>query len=107
MDLNSILGFFEDDKTFLDKVKVALERHNLAMPMLCCSPDFTQPDPLLLEREIEREKRMIEITAFFGGRFAASFLVSAGQDSRGRTALLRLSGSSRACCRLPKSMVWS
>jgi len=37
--------------------------------MLCCSPDFTQPDPALLQKEIEREKRMIEITAFFGGRF--------------------------------------
>jgi sugar phosphate isomerase/epimerase len=62
-------GFMEDDKEFLNKVKVALERHGLAMPMLCCSPDFTQPDPLLLQTEIEREKRMIEITAFFGGRF--------------------------------------
>ncbi len=39
------------------------------MPMLCCSPDFTQPDPALLQREIDREKRMIEITAFFGGQF--------------------------------------
>ena len=62
-------GFLEDDETFLKKVKAALEKHNLAMPMLCCSPDFTQPDPLLLQAEIEREKRMIEITAFFGGRF--------------------------------------
>ena len=39
------------------------------MPMLCCSPDFTQADPALLQAEIDREKRMIEITAFFGGRF--------------------------------------
>lgn len=62
-------GFLEDDETFLKSVKVALERYNLAMPMLCCSPDFTQPDPLLLQEEIAREKRMIEITAFFGGRF--------------------------------------
>ena len=30
------------------------------MPMLCCSPDFTQLDPELLNAEIEREKRMIE-----------------------------------------------
>ena len=62
-------GFLEDDEPFLSKVKAALERHNLAMPMLCCSPDFTQPDPLLLQKEIEREKRMMEITAFLGGRF--------------------------------------
>jgi sugar phosphate isomerase/epimerase len=62
-------GFLEDDATFLKKVKAVLEKHDLAMPMLCCSPDFTQPDPLLLQAEIEREKRMIEMTAFFGGRF--------------------------------------
>jgi sugar phosphate isomerase/epimerase len=62
-------GFLEDDQSFLSNIKAALEHHNLAMPMLCCSPDFTEPDPLLLQKEIEREKRMIEITAFFGGRF--------------------------------------
>src|SRR5271168_853819 len=62
-------GFVEDDETFLNKVKAALEQHHLAMPMLCCSPDFTQPDPLLLQEEIEREKRMIAIAAYFGGRF--------------------------------------
>ena len=37
--------------------------------MLCCSPDFTQPDPLLPAREVEREKRMVELTAYFGGKF--------------------------------------
>jgi sugar phosphate isomerase/epimerase len=62
-------GFLLDDETFLREVKAALHRHNLAMPMLCCSPDFTQPDPALLEKEIEREKRMIELTAFFGGGY--------------------------------------
>ena len=101
-------GFLEDDEPFLDKVKAALERHNLAMPMLCCSPDFTQPDPALLQKEIEREKRMIEITAFFGGRFCR---VLSGQRrpelSREKTASRRSFGSSRACCRLRKSMVSS
>lgn len=62
-------GFIEDDPDFLGKVKAALDEHRLAMPMLCCSPDFTQPDPVLLQKEIDREKRMIEITAFFGGRY--------------------------------------
>jgi sugar phosphate isomerase/epimerase len=62
-------GFLNEDETFLKKVKAALERHNLAMPMLCCSPDFTQPDPALLQKEIDLEKRMIEITAYFGGGF--------------------------------------
>ena len=62
-------GFLRDDEAFLKQVKAALEKHSLTMPMLCCSPDFTQPDPLLLQKEIEREKQMIAITAFFGGGF--------------------------------------
>jgi len=62
-------GFLHDDAAFLNAVKESLEKHRLAMPMLCCSPDFTQPDPALLAAEVEREKRMIELTAFFGGRY--------------------------------------
>ena len=62
-------GFLRDDPIFLHEVKGALESHRLLMPMLCCSPDFTQPDPVLLQAEVEREKRMIELTAFFGGRY--------------------------------------
>jgi sugar phosphate isomerase/epimerase len=62
-------GFLRDEPAFLGEVKDRLQQHGLAMPMLCCSPDFTQQDPALLNAEIEREKRMIELTAFFGGRF--------------------------------------
>ncbi len=62
-------GFLQDEPKFLRAAKDDLERCGLEMPMLCCSPDFTQPDPILLQREIELEKRMIAITAFFGGRF--------------------------------------
>jgi sugar phosphate isomerase/epimerase len=75
-------GFLEDDESFLTSVKAALERHNLAMPMLCCSPDFTKSDPLSLDEEIQFEKRMIEITAFLGGRFCR---VLSGQRRPGLT----------------------
>ena len=38
-------GFLETlDEGYLEKVRRAIERHRLEMPMLCCSPDFTQPD---------------------------------------------------------------
>jgi sugar phosphate isomerase/epimerase len=62
-------GFLKDEPAFLEGVKDRLKKHGLQMPMLCCSPDFTQPNPELLNAEIEREKRMIELTAFFGGKF--------------------------------------
>lgn len=62
-------GFLREDEAFLHEVKSLLALHGLAMPMLCCSPDFTQPDPSLLGEEIEREKKMIRVTAFFGGLY--------------------------------------
>ena len=62
-------GFIEDTPAALDATRADLARRGLAMPMLCCSPDFTQPDPALLQAEIDRERRMIELTAYFGGRF--------------------------------------
>jgi sugar phosphate isomerase/epimerase len=67
--LEFYVGFIQDDPAFLAETKAALEAHGLAMPMLCCSPDFTQPDPELLRKEIEQERRMIELTAYFGGGY--------------------------------------
>ncbi len=63
-------GFLEStDDAYLEKVRQALERRHLAMPMLCCSPDFTRPEPGARREEVEREKRMIDLTARLGGRF--------------------------------------
>jgi sugar phosphate isomerase/epimerase len=63
-------GFFTRlDEAYLDQVRSALERRHLAMPMLCCSPDFTRPEAEERRREVEREKRMIEVTAHLGGKF--------------------------------------
>jgi sugar phosphate isomerase/epimerase len=62
-------AFLDESEEALHSAKGLLDKHGLEMPMLCCSPDFTQPDPVQLQAEIDREKRMIEITAFFGGRF--------------------------------------
>jgi sugar phosphate isomerase/epimerase len=67
--LEFYVGFLEGDEAFLTEIKESLVGHGLAMPMLCCSPDFTLQDPASLQKEIMREKRMIEITRFFGGRF--------------------------------------
>ena len=49
--------------------RTEVERRGLAMPMLCCSPDFTQPDPVLRQQEIDREKQWIDMTAALGGQF--------------------------------------
>lgn len=47
--------FFESfEPDYLARVAEAIARCGLAMPMLCHSPDFTQPDPAPREAELER-----------------------------------------------------
>ena len=41
----------------------------LEIPMLCCSPDFTHPDPVFRAQEIEKEKKWIEMAHALGARF--------------------------------------
>ncbi len=63
-------GFLETlDASYLERVRSALERRGLAMPMLCCSPDFTKPGAEERRQEVEREKRMIDATAVLGGGY--------------------------------------
>ena len=39
-------GFFTSlDDSYIDRVGEAIHQAGFAMPMLCCSPDFTNPDP--------------------------------------------------------------
>ncbi|MGH9470022.1 MAG: sugar phosphate isomerase/epimerase family protein [Terriglobia bacterium] len=57
------------DPAYLERVREAHERHKLAMPMLCCSPDFTSPDASARRNAVSREKQMIDVTAALGGRF--------------------------------------
>lgn len=46
-----------------------VEAAGLVVPMLCCSPDFSQPDPDLRRREIEQEKTWIRMAATLGAKF--------------------------------------
>ncbi len=42
------------------------EDHGLSVPMLCCSPDFTHPDPAHRRRQVELEKGWIDMAAALG-----------------------------------------
>src|SRR5688572_10312429 len=46
-----------------------VEDHGLTMPMFCCSPDFTHPDPAFRRRQVDLEKGWIDQTAVLGGTF--------------------------------------
>src|SRR5947209_6276508 len=57
-----------DPRTWPVYKKRAAEK-GLAIPMLCCSPDFTHPDPAFRQKQIDLEKSWIHMTAELGGQF--------------------------------------
>jgi sugar phosphate isomerase/epimerase len=70
-------GFFTSlDPAYLDTVGDAIRATGRAMPMLCCSPDFTQPDPDARRRAVDHEARMIEVTRRLGGPRAVCRVLS-------------------------------
>jgi len=60
-------GFHElaDPKQWPD-LRRMVESAGMTIPMLCCSPDFSQPDPALRRQEIEKEKQWIRMSAELG-----------------------------------------
>jgi sugar phosphate isomerase/epimerase len=61
-------GFFTSlDSGYLDSVAEAIRDAGFAMPMLCCSPDFTNPDPDIRKRAVEHEAAMVRVTQRLGG----------------------------------------
>lgn len=45
------------------------EAAGLTIPMLCCSPDFTHPDPAFRAEQVKLEEGWIEMTATLGGKY--------------------------------------
>lgn len=70
-------GFFTSlEPGYLDTVREAINSAGFVMPMLCCSPDFTNPDPDQRKRAIEREAHMIDVTHRLGGAGAVCRVLS-------------------------------
>ncbi|WP_435022536.1 sugar phosphate isomerase/epimerase family protein (plasmid) [Tundrisphaera sp. TA3] len=61
-------GFFPslDDAT-IDRVGDAIRAAGFAMPMLCCSPDFTNPDADARKRAVDRECELVRVARRLGG----------------------------------------
>src|SRR5262245_25653883 len=47
----------------------AAEQLGLEIPMLCCSPDFTHPDPDFRRQQVEHERQWITMAAALGAGF--------------------------------------
>jgi sugar phosphate isomerase/epimerase len=61
-------GFFTSlEPDYLDRVCAAIDRAGFAMPMLCCSPDFTNPDRDARRRAVDREIELVKVARNLGG----------------------------------------
>jgi sugar phosphate isomerase/epimerase len=56
-----------------------VESRGLVIPMLCCSPDFSHPDPEFRRTEIEKERMWIRMAAALGAKYCR---VLSGQRRR-------------------------
>ena len=63
-------GFLElaDHRNWPILRQIASE-HGLTIPMLCCSPDFTHPDPEYRRSQVEQEQRWIDMAAALGASY--------------------------------------
>ena len=70
-------GFFTSlEPGYLDSVGEAIAAAGFVMPMLCCSPDFTNPDADARRRAVERECELVRVTRRLGGRRAVCRVLS-------------------------------
>jgi sugar phosphate isomerase/epimerase len=63
-------GFIEmQDRSNWKKFRDQVEQDGKKIPMMCCSPDFTHPSKEFRDKEIEKQKFWIEMTAALGGTY--------------------------------------
>jgi sugar phosphate isomerase/epimerase len=70
-------GFFTSlEPAYLDHLGDTIREAGFAMPMLCCSPDFTNPDTDARKRAVDYEAQMIGVTRRLGGPRAVCRVLS-------------------------------
>jgi len=68
--LEFFAGFLElADPDNWRPARALVEEHGLVVPMFCCSPDFTHPDPAFRRQQVDQEKRWIDTAAALGAQF--------------------------------------
>jgi sugar phosphate isomerase/epimerase len=68
------------ESPYLAKIRKEATSRGMEIPMMCNSPDFTQPDPADRKREVERTRDMFRVTAELGGKWCR---VLSGQNRPG------------------------
>jgi sugar phosphate isomerase/epimerase len=70
-------AFFDSlDNAYIDKVGAAIHAAGFVVPMLCCSPDFTNPDADARKRAVDRETELVRVTRRLGGPRAVCRVLS-------------------------------
>jgi sugar phosphate isomerase/epimerase len=73
--------FFEGkDAAYIEQVRQTCDQYGLALPMMCFSPDFTQPNLKQRLAELARQKFAIDLTVELGGAYCRTL---SGQDRPG------------------------
>ena len=63
-------GFLEmEDESNWTRFRKEVEATGRSIPMLCCSPDFTHPNPSFREKEIEKQKHWITMAHRLGASY--------------------------------------
>ena len=63
-------GFIEmQDESKWPHFRKMVEGNGKVIPMMCCSPDFTHPDAAFRKKEVEKQKRWIDMTHVLGGSY--------------------------------------
>jgi sugar phosphate isomerase/epimerase len=62
-------GFHGLDLPAAAEARQLANSHDLEIPMLCASPDFTHPSPQFRRQQIESQKHAIDLCAALGGKF--------------------------------------
>ena len=63
-------GFLEmEDEANWTAIRARVYDYGLRIPMLCCSPDFTHPDPDFRAAQIAKQKNWIRMIAKLGGQY--------------------------------------
>ncbi len=82
-------GFLEmKERSGWEGFRNEVASYGMSIPMLCCSPDFTHPDPDFRQNEIEKQHHWIEMAATLGasycrvlsGQFRPSLTIEQGLD---------------------------
>ncbi|MCB1123866.1 MAG: sugar phosphate isomerase/epimerase [Verrucomicrobiae bacterium] len=68
------LEFYSDfldlkDRSRWGDFRKRVEDQGRSIPMLCCSPDFTHPEPAFRQEQIDKEKGWIDLCSELGGTF--------------------------------------